>query len=380
MKLPHRIACTIAAILAITAIIAGQARGAEEIPSVEFNPHTAPFLQLLWARLGDMNGEIGAVESAEFSRDGELIVSGGKYDNSLVLWRTIDGTVVWRRELKDEIERAGFSPDGQYVVSAGEDETLMLWNVADGELVTSIPLDAAVDGMAFSPDGKTLVTGKEGGVVQAWSFPDMQLVRSIKVSGTINSVTFTRDGKYIALAGHPSNVWVIRADDFSIVHTLEGFPDVAAISVRIADDKGLIAAGQTGGYVSVWDLESGDLVSRFNHTGYKVEAVCWTNDGNYLLAAGHDEHIRVVRTVDFGMENVPVAHLSPPAGRTEYLEFSPNGASLVSAHEDGTVRLWLWKSGDLDINEKHHAALKKRQKAIAEKRQAERAAQGIDSQ
>ena len=374
-----RISYRLITVIIIAAISIDPAHSAEDIPRVEFNPHTAPFLQLLWARLGDLNGEIGAVESAEFSRDGKLIVSGGKYDNSLVVWRTIDGTVVWRRELDDEIERAGFSPDGRFVVSAGEDQSLQLWKVADGELVASIPLDAAVDGMAFSPDGRVLVTGKEGGVVQAWSFPDMELVRNIKLGGTINSVTFTRDGRYLALAGHPNNVWVLEADDFEIVHTLEGFPGVAAISVRIADDKGLIAAGQIGGYVSVWDLKSGELVSRFNHTGYKVEAVCWTNDGNYLLAAGLNEHIRVVRTVDLGMENVPVAHLSPPAGRTEYLDFAPNGSSLVSAHEDGTVRLWLWKSGDLDINIKHHRALQERQRQAAEQRQADRAAKGIKS-
>ena len=79
------------------------------------------------------------------------------------------------------------------------------------------------------------------------------------------------------------------------------------------------------------------------------------------------------------MENIPVAHLSPPAGRTEYLEFAPNGSTLVSAHEDGTVRLWLWKSGDLDINIKHHYALKERQRKAAEARRRERAEQGIDS-
>ena len=79
------------------------------------------------------------------------------------------------------------------------------------------------------------------------------------------------------------------------------------------------------------------------------------------------------------MSNIPIAHVSPRAGRSEYLEFSPNGATMVSAHEDGTIRLWLWKSGDEDINTKHHTALLKRQKAIAKKRQAERAAKGIKS-
>ncbi len=366
-------------VLLTTVLLVSPPLVSEPLPAVEFNPGAAPFLQLLWARLGDSFGEAGAVESAEFSPDGRFIVSGGKYDNALIVWRTIDGTVVWRRELDDEIERAGFSPDGQYVVSAGEDESLRLWRADSGEALASIALDAAVDGMAFSPDGSTLVTGKEGGGVQAWSFPDMTLKRSLRVDGTVNSVAFTRDGRHLALAGHPHYVWILDAAEFEVVHTLEGVRDVAAISVRIADDKGLVAAGQIGGHISVWNLTSGSLVSRFNHTGSKIEAVSWTNDGNYLLAAGHDEHIRIVRTADLGMRHVPVAHLSPPAGRTEYLEFAPNGSALVSAHEDGTVRLWLWKSGDLDINIKHHRALQQRQREAAEERRDERARRGVES-
>ena len=77
----------IAAVLA-----AANSSAAQTIPPVEFNPNASPFLQLLWARLGDIHGEVGAVESAEFSSDGRYIVSGGKYDNSLVSAHE-DGTV-----------------------------------------------------------------------------------------------------------------------------------------------------------------------------------------------------------------------------------------------------------------------------------------------
>ena len=48
-----------------------------------------PSIQLLWSRLGDLNGQDGAVESAEFSPDGKFIVSGSKYDNRVMVWREI---------------------------------------------------------------------------------------------------------------------------------------------------------------------------------------------------------------------------------------------------------------------------------------------------
>lgn len=60
-------------------------------------------------------GEPGSVESAEFSPDGKYIVSGTKYDNSVIMWRTSDGNELWRQYAKQEIERVGWSSDGKYV-------------------------------------------------------------------------------------------------------------------------------------------------------------------------------------------------------------------------------------------------------------------------
>jgi WD40 repeat protein len=338
-----------------------------------------PGLQLLWSRVADLHGEKGAVESAEFSPDGEHIVSGSKYDNRVVVWRVLDGSVVWQRVLDDEVERAGFSPDGQYVVSTGEDETLRLWRAADGEPLGTIPLTAAVDGMAFSPDGRLLVTGKEGGRVQAWAMPQMELRATAEHGDTVNSVTFTPDGRHVITASEDSTAKLWRLPELALVRTYElGQPEYL-ISARLSPDGQLLAAGAEKGFVAVWDFETGKRLARFNHTGRKVEAVAWTKDGRFLAVAGHDDHIRLVARSDFGAQYLPFVMQTEATGPAEYLDFSPNGGLLVSAHEDGTIRLWLYRAGDPDLNIRSHRELTRRQRAAAEKRQAERAAQGIPS-
>ena len=53
-------------------------------------------LEPVWTRVADALGEPGSVESAEFSPNGKCIVSGTKFDYSVVMWRTSDGTELWR--------------------------------------------------------------------------------------------------------------------------------------------------------------------------------------------------------------------------------------------------------------------------------------------
>ena len=50
----------------------------------------------VWSRVADINGEYGSIESAEFSPDGNRIVSGSKFDNQVIMWRTSDGMELWR--------------------------------------------------------------------------------------------------------------------------------------------------------------------------------------------------------------------------------------------------------------------------------------------
>ena len=197
--------------------------------------------------------------------------------------------------------------------------------------------------------------------------------------GAVESAEFSPDGQFVVTASEDSTAKLWRASDLSLVRTYELGKPGYLISVRISPDQQLIAAGAMEGYVAVWELATGKRIALINHTGRKVEAVDWSKDGRFLAVAGHDDHIRLVATKDLGAAYLPYAHLSESTGPAEYLDFSPNGALLVSAHEDGTIRLWLYRSGDPDLNIRRHRELTHRQRETAEKRKAERARKGVES-
>src|SRR6056297_1751277 len=85
-------------------------------------------LEPVWARVGDALGEPGSVESAEFSPDGKYIVSGTKYDNSVIMWRTSDGAELWRDYAEEEIERVGWSANNKWVAAGSEDYLVTVYD------------------------------------------------------------------------------------------------------------------------------------------------------------------------------------------------------------------------------------------------------------
>jgi WD40 repeat protein len=74
------------------------------------------------------------------------------------------------------------NPDGQLLVSGGDDQTLRIWEVASGrELAYWNAHDAKVTALAFHPNGKTFCSGDADGVVKLWDLP--QVRRELQAMG-----------------------------------------------------------------------------------------------------------------------------------------------------------------------------------------------------
>ena len=55
-----------------------------------------------------------------------------------------------------------FSPDGQRIVTGGEDRMAKVWDAATGQELLALKGATDVWSVAFSPDGKRVVTGIAG--------------------------------------------------------------------------------------------------------------------------------------------------------------------------------------------------------------------------
>ncbi|MEM7548608.1 MAG: hypothetical protein AAF363_02975 [Bacteroidota bacterium] len=335
-------------------------------------------LEPVWTRVADVLGEAGSVESVEFSPDGKYIVSGTKFDYSVVMWRTSDGTELWRRYAAQEIERVGWSSDGKYVAACSEDFLVTVYDAETGETVKELKHTQGIDGLTWSNNGLTLVTGEEmikdkkggtQGFIRIFDMPSGKEVKKIDFGSTVNEVAFSEDDKQLLAVGH-GGVKVYDTKDWSLIKTLNPDHYVKFISGMFSPDgKHVIATGisdQSRGDIYLWKWQDGKLVKRINHTGKKVESISFHPSGDYVAFAGHTPYIHIYRTYDmlnYKNDNIREANRIWAGDHAEHIDFNPDGSFLASAHQNGLIKLWVWMGEDPDFNQKRHDWVKKEQEA-----------------
>lgn len=334
-------------------------------------------LEPVWSRVADALGEPGSVESAEFSPDGKYIVSGTKYDNSVIMWRTSDGTELWRQYAKQEVERVGWSADGKYVAAASEDFVVTVYDAKSGKVFKVLKHSQGIDGLTWSNKGSLLVSGEEvikqpdgttKGLIRVFNMPDGKEIKTLDFGNTVNRLFFSNDDQYLLAIGHGA-VKVYKVADWSLVQTLKmDTPVIFTSGVFSPDAQHIVAVGSTEqvrGNVFVWEWKTGKLLKHFNHTGKKIESVSWHPNGKYIAHAGHDPYIYIYRVADisrYGNDAIPVAHKAWAGDHAEYIDFNANGSFLVSAHQNGLIKLWVWMGEESDLNANRHDWILKQQK------------------
>jgi WD40 repeat protein len=277
-------------------------------------------------------GHAGGVRAGRYSPDGEILVTAGE-DKTARVWNAATGRLLTTLSGHEgsRIFSVDIDPTGEHVVTASEDKTARIWDARTGRSLAVLGgHDRWIWVARFSPDGARVVTASIDGTARLWNAATGALVAILRdTGGQLLDVVFA--GPDLYLSGEAPAVTRWNAT------TGEARGRVAAHAGRVtaiaADRSARIATASLDGSVQIHDA-SGELVTALG-TQQPIWHMVFSADGTRLAIAGGPE----VQVWDV-VRAQRIAAMRGHAGRVTAIAFSPDGLRLASSSDDGTCRLW----------------------------------------
>ncbi len=297
-----------------------------------------------------LEGHSHAVQAVSISPDNHLALSGSCASLDTRGICTAGELILWDLDTQTELRRwtahsgwvtaVTFSPDGQILISSGEDGRIILWDAASGEEIQQ---------MARLPDGivgLAVVTGQESG------------------SGAL--MAGSKDGT-VNLYELPAGIVLREFDDVT------GSLTCLAIASNVP--RGV--TGYADGSLAIWDLNTGQLLGHVQGSGNPLAGIAISPDGSFILMSsgttvvqvdsqsgkvtatystgGILGHVMILPDaksafvviapglIQFDTENLQEKQMLMSGSDIE--EFNPftisqDGRLGIAGHTDGTLRVW----------------------------------------
>jgi eukaryotic-like serine/threonine-protein kinase len=162
--------------------------------------HSSQKAVLIWRPTGETRIPVqNACFAVKYAPNGDLL-----FDQEREIWILKPGETSPYRRLRGHqgaIWHLGVSADGRYLASASKDRTARVWDLANGQLLWSeLAHLVSTDVAEFAPDGETLVTTGDDGVLRMWRWRERTLIFEYPLPvWPVNDLAFSPDGRRLYL-------------------------------------------------------------------------------------------------------------------------------------------------------------------------------------
>lgn len=271
------------------------------------------------------------------------------------------------------------SPDGSFLVTAGDDELGRIWDPETGAQTRILSGHSeTIVSCAISPDESVIVTGDKDEMLRVWDAKSGQELaarrHAVPPQGRwpIDACCFSPDGSFFLVAltaraekhlgrieqwSRPGWVWrqAFDAELAEAKWTVDGY--VCAIG----PDGSWMVSGRDSRGLTIWDLTTGHELYALP-CQRTIRHCAISPDGAFIVAAesswedlgmfvahhlpGHiyrDHHILLWETTTKHLR----LDLTFPARFIVGCAITPDGSSIIAANNDGILKLWDASSGSL---------------------------------
>lgn len=277
------------------------------------------------------------------SPSGRAIATAGS-DGTVRLWDCTNGQAIhtFRKSLgllglghRGPVSTVAFTPQGNAIISGGEDSQLIQWHLADYSGQT-LPLSGwQITTLVIIPQTSTLAVGSGDGRIHLWPLDrehapqtlvhHQDQVTALAVNGVENMLVSGGRDRTLRLWSLPSG---------RLTRTLTA-PKEAITALACHPQDGRIVSGDRAGQVQVWQAGQSDQGLIIHTSPSPVTALAMSPNGEWL-AIGADNGDLTLMSLHGQRQSVQRRH----AWSVRAIAFTPDSRMLVSTSADETIRFW----------------------------------------
>lgn len=287
------------------------------------------------------------VWGAEFSPDGQLVATACN-DNRVRIWNVTTGRMIETEEQKGAW-KVSFFPDGKRLAVSSSSNSAPMIRIYETEtgarLIESKPHTKRIRAVDVSPDGNFLATGSQDGDVVVADSADGREVRRISFGNPergaeIYDVQFSRDGKRLVVLGFETLAMVELGTGVVRKADMQAFAEqnlqLTGWKVTFSPLEKTLVIGTFAGEVAFVDAATLNIsrILRVHRTN--VKSLAFSGDGKTVITASGD---RIVKFIDF-QSGLVVNELRGHFSGVHEVIVSPDGKTLGTASADFKLHLW----------------------------------------
>lgn len=225
------------------------------------------------------------------------------------------------------------------IFSGSADGMVVAWNSAapeaDGELLARV--ENSVYALLELPARGLLLLGNNFQGVQAIDLRSKTLAYATALPPVaIFELVYSESRQRLYCALGDGTLAVLRGNDLRLENLLR-ISDKSLRCLALHEARGELAVGSSDWKTYVLDLDSLAIKTTLSEATNSVFSLAYSPDGQHLLAAGRDAHLRRYRATEgYPLADSVVAHMYA----INHLAFSSDGRYLASCSLDKSIKLW----------------------------------------
>jgi len=221
--------------------------------------------------------------------------------------------------------------------TGGNDKGLVEWSLEDNAFIkVMFPVAASVYAVHGPVDYPLLFTGLRNGDVLVFDFIQQKITKTLKHHLVpIFDIKSINKKKELLVASEDGTVSVWNLETLDLVYSFKVSNDTVR-SISVAFDEKQVAFGCRDSSVKIYDTEDYAIIKSLHGHTMPVFAVQYAPDNSYLVSGSRDAQVKIWDSLSFEMIKSIPAHLFA----VNHIAFHPTQPYFATASMDKSIKIW----------------------------------------